>query len=44
MKIAIHHSSGSFSERWIEYCKKVRAKKKINNQYETNQNSFLIPS
>lgn len=34
MKIAIHHKEGSFSERWIEYCKKNAISYKIVNAYD----------
>lgn len=33
MKIAIHHSIGSFSDRWIEYCKQNNIQYKIVNCY-----------
>lgn len=33
MKIAIHHRPGSFSDRWIEYCKKNSIDYKIVNAY-----------
>lgn len=36
MKIAIHHTSGSFSERWIEYCKKNNIPYKIVNAYDND--------
>lgn len=36
MKIAIHHRPGSFSDRWIEYCKKKFINFKIVNAYHTN--------
>lgn len=36
MKIAIHHKLGSFSERWIEYCKKNAISYKIVNAYDSN--------
>lgn len=36
MKIAIHHRSGSFSERWIEYCQKKSIEYKIVNAFESN--------
>lgn len=36
MKIAIQHRSGSFSERWIEYCKKNDINYKIVNAYESD--------
>ncbi|HOJ19261.1 MAG TPA: hypothetical protein PLT92_11935 [Ignavibacteriaceae bacterium] len=33
MKIAIHHTPGSFSDRWIEYCKKTNTSYKIVSAY-----------
>ena len=36
MKIAIHHSSGSFSDRWIEYCKREGIEYKIVNAYDSD--------
>lgn len=36
MKIAIHHREGSFSERWIEYCKENAIEYKLVNCYDTN--------
>lgn len=36
MKIAIHHRPGSFSDRWIEYCKKHAISYKIVNAYDSN--------
>lgn len=36
MKIAIHHRSVGFSERWIEYCKKRGIDFKIVNAYDSN--------
>lgn len=36
MKIAIHHNSGTFSERWIEYCKKKNIPYKIVNAYDND--------
>lgn len=36
MKIAIHHREGSFSERWIEYCKSKNIKVKVVNCYDSN--------
>lgn len=36
MKIAIHHSKGSFSERWITYCQKKGIDYKIVNCYESD--------
>lgn len=36
MKIAIHHRSGSFSDRWIEYCKQKEIDFKIVNAYDSN--------
>lgn len=36
MKIAIHHKIGSFSERWIDYCKENNIPFKIVNAYDSN--------
>lgn len=36
MKIAIHHRSGSFSDRWIAYCKRENIPFKIVNCFDTN--------
>ena len=36
MKIAIHHNPGSFSDRWIAYCKKNRINYEIVNCYSTD--------
>lgn len=36
MKIAIHHTKGSFSDRWIEYCQNNRIAYKIVNAYASN--------
>ena len=36
MKIAIHHRKGSFSERWIEYCKENSITYKIVNAYSSD--------
>ena len=36
MKIAIHHRKNSFSERWIEYCKKNAIDFKIVNCYDND--------
>jgi len=36
MKIAIHHRPGSFSDRWIEYCKENNICYKIVNAYDTD--------
>ena len=36
MKIAIHHRKNSFSERWIEYCKKHSIEYTIVNAYSSN--------
>lgn len=36
MKIAIHHRPGSFSDRWIEYCKKNDIDYKIVNAYSND--------
>lgn len=36
MKLAIHNSPGSFSDRWIEYCKKNKVNYKEVNCYEND--------
>ncbi len=36
MKLAIHHRPDSFSERWIEYCKRERIDYKIVNAYDSD--------
>lgn len=36
MKIAIHNSLGSYSERWIEYCREHQIEYKIVNAYDTD--------
>lgn len=36
MKIAIHHRSGSFSDRWIEYCKKENLNYIIVNAFDND--------
>src|SRR5699024_7887131 len=36
MKIAIHHRPGSFSDRWIAYCKKENIDYKIVNAFDSN--------
>ncbi|TXD51437.1 RimK family alpha-L-glutamate ligase [Polaribacter sp. IC063] len=36
MKLAIHHREGSFSDRWIAYCKEQGIRFKIVNCYDTN--------
>lgn len=36
MKIAIHHTEGSFSDRWIAYCKKENIPYKIVNTYDSS--------
>lgn len=36
MKIAIHHRKGSFSERWIEYCKDYGIPYRIVNAFDNN--------
>lgn len=36
MKIAIHHTPHSFSERWIEYCKEKGIPYKIVNAYDSD--------
>ena len=36
MKIAIHHRPGSFSERWIDYCKENKIDYKLVNAYDSN--------
>jgi glutathione synthase/RimK-type ligase-like ATP-grasp enzyme len=35
MKIAIHHRNGSFSDRWIEYCRENNIEYKIVNCYDS---------
>lgn len=34
MKIAVHHRQGSFSERWIDYCKKKNIKYKVVDAFD----------
>jgi hypothetical protein len=41
MKIAIHHKSGSFSERWIEYCKEKDIPYMLVNCYDTDIILFI---
>ncbi len=41
MKIAIHHTPGSFSDRWISYCKEKDLAIKIVNCYDWNITSQL---
>lgn len=41
MKIAIHHTPGSFSDRWISYCKENDIAFKIVNCYDNNIVSIL---
>lgn len=36
MKIAIHHTQGTFSDRWIEYCENNNIDYKLVNAYDTN--------
>lgn len=36
MKIAIHYRKGSFSDRWIEYCKKNNIPYKLVNAYDSD--------
>lgn len=36
MKIAINHSVGSFSEKWISYCKAINCQFKLVNCYKNN--------
>lgn len=36
MKIAIHHRKGSFSDRWIDYCKREDIDYKIVNAFDSN--------
>lgn len=36
MKIAIHHRAGSFSDRWIAYCRKQNIPYKIVNAFDSN--------
>jgi hypothetical protein len=36
MKITIHHRPGSFSDRWIEYCKREGIEYKIVNAYDSD--------
>lgn len=36
MKVAIHHREGSFSERWIQFCRDNNLEFKIVNCYSTN--------
>lgn len=36
MKVAIHHRKGSFSDRWIEYCKIENIDYKIVNAFDSN--------
>lgn len=36
MKIAIHHTPGSFSDRWIEYCMEKSISYKIVNAYDND--------
>ncbi|GHA46235.1 hypothetical protein GCM10007103_29180 [Salinimicrobium marinum] len=41
MHIAIHHSEGSFSGRWISYCQEKKIPYKIVNCYDTNINDQI---
>lgn len=36
MKVAIHHRPGSFSDRWIKYCKKENIDYKLVNAFDTD--------
>ncbi|OLF37465.1 MULTISPECIES: ATP-grasp domain-containing protein [unclassified Psychrobacter] len=36
MKVAIHHRPGSFSDRWIEYCKNKNIDYKLVNAFDTD--------
>lgn len=36
MRIAIHHRKGSFSEQWIDYCKKRNIEYKIVNAFDSD--------
>lgn len=36
MKIAIHHTPGTFSDRWISYCKEKKIPYKIVNAYKSD--------
>lgn len=36
MKIAIHHTPGTFSDRWIEYCEKKGIEYKVVNAYDSD--------
>jgi len=36
MKIAIHHTIGSFSDRWIDYCKINSIDYKLVNCYDSD--------
>ena len=36
MKIAIHHRPGSFSDRWIEYCKREGIEYKIVDCFQSD--------
>ena len=36
MKIAIHHTPGSFSDRWIDYCKENKVDYKLVNAYDSD--------
>lgn len=36
MKIAIHHRQGSFSNRWIDYCKKHNIEYKVVNAFDND--------
>ena len=40
IKIAIHHSPGSFSDRWIEYCEEKHITYSLVNCYD-NKNNWL---
>lgn len=36
MKVAIHHRPGSFSDSWIEYCKKEKIEYKVVNAFDSD--------
>ena len=42
MKIAIHHRSGGFSDRWITYCQEEGIDYKIVNCYDSDIIEQLI--
>ena len=43
MKIAIHNSKGSFSDRWIDYCQKNNIPFKIVNAYDSDIFEYESP-